>query len=103
MTFLEPKNLQFTVGLGRAAAVDLKNLTISGSEAWVSSSNVPQTVSQIESFKCGRLVFSGLWASGRMTETLPVRCVRCRRVLKETQHGRAWIVWSRSLGMGLGS
>ena len=35
---------QFTVDFGRAAAVDVNNLNISGSEAWVSSSNAPQAV-----------------------------------------------------------
>ena len=37
---------QFTVDFGRAAAVDVNNLNISGSEAWVSSSNAPQAVAE---------------------------------------------------------
>ena len=32
------------VDSARAGAADVKNLRISGSEAWVSSSNVPQAV-----------------------------------------------------------
>ena len=37
---------QFTVDFGRAAAVDVNNLNVSGSEAWVSSSNAPQAVAE---------------------------------------------------------